>query len=153
MKLTDRELGNVISIASEVVLKDRQSIKGILENSKKKIEIQIDTLENILNHGEEDKGVNYYKQALEALKDGLEALNEVENMPSNAGRKKTIDDNKILEMRASGMTQEAISRELNISTISVRRAEKRSQMLKATNGLSEEVKKNIWLFFEDTKDT
>lgn len=141
MKLTDRELGNVISIASEVVLKDRQSIKGILENSKKKIEIQIDTLENILNHGEEDKGVNYYKQALEALKDGLEALNEVENMPSNAGRKKTIDDNKILEMRASGMTQEAISRELNISTISVRRAEKRAQMLKATNGLSEEVKK------------
>lgn len=141
MKLTAKELENVIDIATEFALKDRQSIKGILENSKKKIAMQIDTLENILNHGEEDKGVNYYKQALEALKDGLEALNEVENMPSNAGRKKTIDDNKILEMRASGMTQEAISRELNISTISVRRAEKRSQMLKATNGLSEEVKK------------
>lgn len=120
-KLTKKELAIIVDTTSQFIVKDKQNVKAVLENSKIKISMQIKSLEEILKQSSS----NYCLEALHALKEGLQALEEVENMPSAAGRKKVIDDNEILAMRANGMTQEGVARKLNISTASVCRADKK----------------------------
>lgn len=99
-------------------------LKTIIPESKAKIQKQIDALEYVLRQDTREKDIEVHQQAIDALKEGLKALEEVENAPSPAGRKKTIDVKLIKKLRNDGMTQEQVARELNISTSSVRRNEK-----------------------------
>lgn len=99
-------------------------IKTIIKESISKIKKQIHVLETILKQ-EHKSGIQLHTQAsLDALKEGLRALEKVENAPSPAGRKKTVDSDLIKKLREEGKTQEQVARELNISISTVRRNEK-----------------------------
>lgn len=97
------------------------TIKTVIPESKAKIQKQIEALEFILTKDTNEKDKDIHKQALEALKEGLKALEEVENEPSSAGRKKKEATSKVLELREQGLTQEQIAQELKISLSTVRR--------------------------------
>ena len=96
-------------------------IKTIIKESILKIKKQIHGLETILK--QEHKSGIEVNQAINALKEGLKALENVENVPSPAGRKKTVDAELIKKLREE-KTQEQVARELNISISTVRRNEK-----------------------------
>ncbi|MBU3114783.1 helix-turn-helix transcriptional regulator [Clostridium lacusfryxellense] len=97
-------------------------IKIIIKESISKIKKQIHVLEIILK--QEHKSGIEVNQALNALKEGLKALENVENVPSPAGRKKTVDAALVKSLRKEGKTQEQVARKLNISISTVRRNEK-----------------------------
>ena len=97
-------------------------IKTIIKESISKMKKQIHVLETILKQ-EHKSGIEVH-QALNSLKEGLKALEKVENAPSPAGRKKTVDVELIKKLREEGKTQEQVARELNISISTVRRNEK-----------------------------
>lgn len=99
-------------------------IKTIIIKSKFKIEEQIHVTENVLKQEQSKNDIELHTQSLNALKEGLKALEAVENVPSRAGRKKTVDASLIKSLRKEGKTQEQVARELNISTSTVRRNEK-----------------------------
>lgn len=96
-------------------------VKISLPESIIKIQKQITALEYIVNQDASEKDRNIHSQALEALKEGLKALEEVEPITKGkGGRPKKAPTEKILELRHNGnMTQEQIARELNISTSTV----------------------------------
>lgn len=96
-------------------------IKTIIKESISKIKKQINVLETILK--QEHKSGIEVQESINALKIGLGALEKVENTPSPAGRKKTVDADLIKKLRSEGKTQEQVARELNISTSTVRRNE------------------------------
>ncbi|SFM31062.1 helix-turn-helix domain-containing protein [Pelosinus propionicus] len=89
-------------------------IKVIIPETKEKIQRQIEVLEYILTQDTIKKDTAIHQASLEALKEGLVALDSV-------GRKKTAPTEKIRKLREEGKTQEAIARELNISLSTVRR--------------------------------
>jgi DNA-binding NarL/FixJ family response regulator len=99
----------------------KKLLKTVIPESKAKIEKQIKVLENIIEKDIREKDREIHTQALNALKEGLKALEKVENAPSPAGRKKSVDSEEIKRLRAEGKTQEQIARELNISLSTVRR--------------------------------
>lgn len=96
-------------------------LKVLIPDSIEKINKQITALEYAIKQDTRKKDIEIHTQALNALKEGLKALEEVQNTPSAAGRKKTAPVDKIRELRERGKTQEAIARELNISLSTVRR--------------------------------
>lgn len=96
-------------------------IKAVIPESKDKIKKQIEALESILRQEKSQKDIKIHTQALNALKEALEALETVENAPSNAGRPKAVEYESIQEYKKQGMTQEQIARLLNVSTSTVKR--------------------------------
>lgn len=92
-------------------------VKVVIPETKEKIEKQIEALKHVLKSDTKSKDREIHQASLKALEEALEAL----NVPSNAGRPKTIDPLKVLELRQQGKTQEQIARELNVSLSSVRR--------------------------------
>lgn len=80
--------------------------------TKKRIQQQINVLKEIL---EQDDLINHH----EVHQASLEVLGEA--LVAMGGRTKKIPVEKILELRAAGMAQEKIARELDISISSVRR--------------------------------
>jgi DNA-binding NarL/FixJ family response regulator len=99
-------------------------LKSVIPESKAKIEKQIKALEYILKQDTNEKDREIHAQALNALREAIKALEEVENAPSPAGRKKSVDAELIKKLRGEGKTQEQIARDLNISVSTVRRNEK-----------------------------
>lgn len=93
--------------------------KASIAESKAKIQKQIEVFKVTLEHNSNSKDKKLYNQALDALKEGLKALEEVETTKGKGGRPKKAPTEKILELRHSGMTQEQISRELNLSISTV----------------------------------
>lgn len=96
-------------------------LKVLIPDSIEKINKQIAALEYAIKNDTRKKDIEIHTQALNVLKEGLKALEEVQNTPSAAGRPKTAPVDKINELREQGKTQEAIARELNISLSTVRR--------------------------------
>ena len=96
-------------------------LKTLIPDSIEKIKKQINALEYLLKQDTREKDKEIHTQALNALKEGLKALEKVENAPYPSGRKKTAPVDKIKELREQGKTQEGIARELNISLSTVRR--------------------------------
>jgi DNA-binding NarL/FixJ family response regulator len=90
-------------------------IKISIPESKEKILKQITALEHLINQDASEKDKNIHGQALEALKEGLKALEQAEQTKGKGGRPKKAPTEKILELRHKGMTQEQIARELNLS--------------------------------------
>lgn len=99
-------------------------LKTKIPESIQKIKEQIDALEYALKHDKRQKDIEIHQQAINALKTALNALQEVKNTPSNAGRKKNINSELVKKLRSEGMTQEEVARKLNISLSSVRRNER-----------------------------
>lgn len=97
-------------------------MKVVISNSKDKIKKQIFALEYVLENDTNLIDKHYHKDALAALEDGLKALETVENKVKSSGRKKTVDDIKIIKLKTEGKTQQEIAQTLNISISSVTRA-------------------------------
>ncbi len=82
-----------------------------ITNTKQRLQQQIDVLKRILEQPNLDHR-EIHNASLEVLCEALISM---------GGRTKTIPVDRILELRAVGIAQEAIARELNISVSSVRR--------------------------------
>lgn len=93
----------------------------VIPESKAKIQRQIDGLKYLIEQDTSEKDKMIHTEALKSLEEALEALEAVENAPSNAGRKRVIDYEKIKNLKNKGFTQEQTARELNISISTVRR--------------------------------
>lgn len=96
-------------------------LKSVIPESKAKIQKQIEALESILRQDITQRDVEIHTKALNALKEGLKALEVVENTPSNAGRPKAVKYELIQDYKKQGMTQEEIARLLNVSSSTIRR--------------------------------
>lgn len=96
-------------------------LKAVIPESIEKIKKQIEILKCALKQDITDKDKEIYTQALNALQEALEALEAVENTPSNAGRPKAAEYKLIQEYKKQGMTQEQVARLLNVSISTVRR--------------------------------
>jgi len=105
----------------------KQGMKIILTDSKDKIKKQIKAIEYVLKQDTSEKDKQYHNQALAALKEGFKALEKVEVKVKSSGRKKTIDNVKILELKDQGKTQQEIAQILNVSIASVTRVYRESR--------------------------
>ena len=104
------------------MIQEKIGMKVILIDAKNKIKKQIAELEYTLKVDTNLIDKHYHDEALAALKNGLEALETVENKVKSSGRKKTIDDIKIIKLKTTGKTQQEIAQILDISISSVTRA-------------------------------
>ena len=101
---------------------EKKGMKVIISDSKNKIKKQIVALEYTLKTDINLIDQHYHTEALVALKDGLKALETVENKVKSSGRKKTISDIEIMKLKTEGKTQQKIAQILDISISSVTRA-------------------------------
>lgn len=97
-------------------------LKVTIPESKAKIQRQIEALEYALSQDSRQKDKDIHTEALQALREALDALETVENTPSNAGRPKKVKKDLIQELKAKGRTQEQIAQELKVSVATVRRS-------------------------------
>lgn len=89
-------------------------LKSLLSETKEKIQRHIIALEYVLTQDSNTKDKIIHQQSLETLRESLVALNSV-------GKPKTAPTEKIIELRANGMTQEKIAQTLGVSLSTVRR--------------------------------